>query len=115
MPLFRCGGGQSNPIKTGKFTTNTTSSSGFKVTLGFKPKYVCLVPSNGSTLGACVYDEDVGSTKYERCLSSSITWMTLGGTPQYLGFVSIDNDGFTVMTGSTWYFNTIEWAYFAIG
>ena len=108
-------GGSSAQTKTGTFTTNTTATTGYKVTLGFKPKYVCCVPSNGSTGGACVYNEDVSATKYERSAGSSNAWVNFSATLQYLGFVSIDNDGFTIYTGSTWSLNSIEWAYFAIG
>ena len=102
-------------VKTGKFTTNTTDTTGYKVTLGFKPKYICCVASDGSTGGACVYNKDVGVNKYERSVGQSNSWINIGETPQYLGFVSIDTDGFTIYTGSTWSYSTIEWAYFAIG
>ena len=117
MALFRCasGGGSSAQTKAGTFVTNTTATTGYKVTLGFKPKYVCCVLSNGSTGAACVYNEDVGSTKYERSAGTANTWVNFGATLQYLGFVSIDDDGFTFYTGSTWSFNSLTWAYFAIG
>lgn len=117
MALFRCasGGGGSAKTDHGLFTTNTSQTTGKKITTGFKPKYVCCVPSNGSTGGACVYNEEVSDSKYERSCGSVNTWVNFGATLQYVGFVSIDNDGFTIYTGSTWSFNTIEWAYFAIG
>ena len=117
MALFRCasGGGSSAQTKAGTFVTNTTATSGYKVTLGFKPKYVCCVLSNGSTGAACVYNEDVSDSKYERSCGTVNTWVNFGGTLQYLGMVSIDNDGFTIFTGSTWSFSTLTWAYFAIG
>lgn len=106
------GGGSRTDV--GSFTTNSTATTGYKVTTNFKPKYVCCVLKNGSTGGACIYNEDVSSTKYEKSCGSVNSWVDFSGTLQYVGFVSIDNDGFTFYTGSTWSYNTLEWAYFAI-
>ena len=102
-------------IAQGTFVTNTTLTSGYKVTCGFKPKYICCVLDNGTTGGACVYNEDVSNSKYERSCGTVNTWVNFGATLQYLGFVSIDNDGFTIYTGSTWSLNSLTWRYFAVG
>lgn len=108
MPaLFRCGSG-SEKIKKATVTLSTSTST--KVTLGWKPKYVCVYSTRAYY--SSIYDEDLSTTQYIRATSSGPLLKNLD-TNYSGGFVSIDNDGFTLR-----YTNSsagAEWVYFAIG
>lgn len=93
-------GGGVPDTATGVFVTNTTSASGYKVTLGFKPKYVYVIRDANGTNSA-IYDERISTTKFLRGTSGATTWVNMPAS-QYLGFVSIDNDGFTFYTNSSY-------------
>jgi hypothetical protein len=110
--LYRCGtsgGGGSELVKVGTCTNSSSSTANVSVTLGFKPKYLCVAYSNNCVL---VYDERHSTLKYYRCTSTpgfdgqaSFNQTSTGNTIQ-----SIDNDGFTIRSSGS-----RTWNYFAIG
>lgn len=97
---------------TGTFTTNTTATTGYKVTLGFKPKYLCIIRNSTQTAYNMIYNEDLDATKYNRGTAGANAWRSFEAVSPY-SIESIDNDGFTVYTASGYSSN--EWRYFAIG
>lgn len=115
MAFYRAsigGGGGGGQTATGTFVTNTSSSSGYKVTTGFKPKLVYVVRSSSSNVSAVIYAYDIDANKYIKALPSSTAWRNFESA-NYMSLVSIDNDGFTFWTNDT--YKTYTWDYFAIG
>ena len=113
MAFYRAaiGGGGGGQTAIGTFKTNTTSSSGYKVTTGFKPKYVYAIRDTNGT-NSIIYDERVSTTKFLRGTSGATTWVNMPAT-NYVGFVSIDNDGFKVYTTSS--YSSLDFYYVAVG
>ena len=114
MAFYRAsiGGGGGGQTATGTFTTNTTATTGYKVTLGFKPKQLCLIRDTTSTAYNMLYNEDIDATKYNKGLGASNMWRPFEAQSPY-SMKSIDNDGFTVYTASG--YQTLTWRYFALG
>lgn len=105
---------QKPPVaKSGTFTTNTTAATGYKVTLGFKPKYLCAIRNTSGT-GCVAYVDSLSTTMYYRSLSGGSAWRNFESSGNYIAIKSIDDDGFTVYTGTSTY-STVEWTYFALG
>lgn len=97
-------------FKTDTFTTNTTATTGYKVTLGFKPKYICIIRNTDATAFDMIYNEDITNSKYLRGVTSATNWRNFESNSPY-SIVSIDNDGFTVYTASG--YSGYEYIYFA--
>ena len=117
MAYFRCssgGGSSSTKGATGSFITNTTAATGYKVTLGFRPIQVCIQIDSSTDPYSMRYDENISQTKYARQSYNTSGWRNIPETSGY-GFVSIDDDGFTVYTSTTSSANTKKWWYFAVG
>ena len=99
---------QQPKVKRAIVTLNTSTST--KVTLGWTPKYVCVYST--SVYYSNIYDEILSTTQYIRATSSGPLLKNMN-TNYSGGFVSIDNDGFTLR-----YTNSsagTNWGYFAIG
>lgn len=108
MPaLFRCGSG-SQKVKTGTVTLSTSSTT--KVTLGFKPKYLCAYST--SAYYSNIWLDTMASNKYIRSTSSGPK-MEDWGDNYTGGLVSIDNDGFTLRKSNST--GGLTYQYFAIG
>lgn len=102
------GGGGNVATGTVNFTTSNT-----KVTTNFKPKYIAVAASNGTSVRGFVYNEDISTTKYLQTASgSSAAWGTIGSTG-YVQLVSVSNDGFTVKATQNTY--TGSYNYFVMG
>lgn len=91
-------------------TATASSSVNTKVTLGFKPKYLCVLNASALNARNIVYDETISTTNFAMSTSSSNCAITALGTTSSYRLYSIDNDGFTL---TKWNNNTIH--YFAIG
>ena len=114
MAFYRAvigGGGGGNTAK-GTFTTNTTATSGYKVTLGFKPKYILMARDYTTNAWTMAYNEDISTTKWIRGTTSASVWQNFGSNSPY-SIKSIDNDGFTVYTANN--YHNFQWRYFAMG
>ena len=114
MAFFRSaiGGGGSSSTDVGTFKTSTSATTGYKVTTGFKPAYVCIIDANTSTPYNMIYNSDISTTKYNRGTVSANSWRNLETNTNAYSIKSIDNDGFTVFTAST--YASHNWTYFAI-
>lgn len=99
---------QQPKVKVGTCTNSSSSPANVSVTLGFKPKYLCVSYADSVVL---VYDERHSTTKHYRCTS------TPGFSAQYSfgqsagnALYSIDDNGFTLRSSAN-----RTWNYFAIG
>ena len=98
--------------KTATGSFNLTTSANMTITLGFKPKYICVY--GGSTANPiCVYSEDVSTSKYYSGSSSAyVTNYNLPSTTTNR-INSITSDGFIMNKASSAGVGTYR--YFAIG
>lgn len=112
MAYFRSGtgGGGGGQTATGTFVTNTSASSGYKITTGFRPKLVYVVRSGSTNISAVIYAYDIDANKYLKALPSS-TALRNFESANFVSLVSIDNDGFTIWTNDA--YKTHTWNYFA--
>lgn len=101
---------------SGKFKTNTSADAGYKVTTGFKPKYIAvqrtLTTSDSNTYGF-TYDADMSTNIFAKFAYNQTPKTYTIGTKSVISLISVDDDGFTVYTNesrSAEYHN-----YFAIG
>ena len=117
MALFRCGssgGASGSQVDSGTFVTNTSADSGYKVTTGFKPKYIGVqryVTTSGSNTFGFVYDADMSETVYARFGYNSTIQTQTVGTRSLISLISVNDDGFTVYTNSSR--STDTYSYFA--
>lgn len=91
-------------------TGTASSSANTKISLGFKPKYLCIFSSSSLNARNIVYDETMSTTKFAMSTSSSNCTVYDLGTTNSFRIYSIDNDGFTL---TKWNNNAIH--YFALG
>ena len=95
-------------FKQGSVTLSTSSQT--SVTLGFKPKYLCVYSTN--SYYSNIYDENVSTTSFIRATSSGPLLKAFNSNYSG-GLVSIDSSGFT-LRATTSSVGT-SWKYFAIG
>lgn len=101
---------------TGSVENSTSATT--KVTLGFQPKYVCVLTKVGTGTARLVniYNYDYSTTKAywgSTTSAGSLTEYTIGSGSTTYRIASIDNDGFTLgLTTSAWLGTCY---YFAIG
>lgn len=108
--LLRSGGGGGEKVANGTWKQSTTSRT--KITLGFKPKYLAIQASAGSSASnMIVYNIDVSPTSFK--FASQGTYATdLNFNSSTTGVLySIDNDGFTMNKSDS----AIALEYMAIG
>lgn len=97
-------------IKTGRFIPDVND---YKVTLGFRPKYISVMRDSNGNAGIS-YNADISVAKYYRSLSGASEWRNLESDTAYIAFESIDSDGFTMYVNTSNY-KSVTWYYFAIG
>lgn len=104
-----------NPVYTAIGTFQGSTSVRRKITLGFKPKYLAIMPATTSESYryAYIYNQDISTTQYFLALGTGTSWDNLNSeTNNRLG--RIDSDGFTMnIMGANVALNT--WRYFAKG
>lgn len=103
-------GGASAKYAKGTFSTQTGSA--YSINLGFKPKYLAISRSAGSTAsGMNIYNEDYSTTVFRYATGSIYaTDVALGGSASGR-LKSINSDGFTMNTSAS----VTNMDYFAIG
>lgn len=112
MAYFRAflGGGTSSQVKTGTFSGVPTT---FKLTLGFKPKQICVYRQGVGWMMS--YDENYSTTQFYKSTSTTGSIVNLGATStSNYNMKTIDNDGITIIFASSAYAN-YSWNYYAIG
>lgn len=95
-------------FKQGSVTLSTSSQT--SVTLGFKPKYLCVYSTN--SYYSNIYDENISTTSYIRATSSGPLLKAFDSNYNG-GLVSINSNGFTCRTCTTSV--GLTWKYIAIG
>lgn len=95
-------------VKTGTVTLSTSSTT--KVTLGFRPKYLCAYSTY--SYYSNIWIDTMASNKYIRATSSG-PLMKDWNSNYTGGLVSIDDDGFTLRTSTS--SAGLTYQYFAIG
>lgn len=112
MAYFRAilGGGTSSKVKTGTFSGVTTT---FKLTLGFKPKQICVYRQGMGWMMS--FDENYSTTQFYKATSGSGSIVNLGATStNNYSMKTIDSDGITIIFKDSTYAN-YSWNYYAIG
>ena len=95
-------------FKQGSVTLSTSSQT--SVTLGFKPKYLCVYSTN--SYYSNIYDENISTTQYIRATSTGPLLKNMDSNYNG-GLVSINSNGFTCRTCTTSV--GLTWKYIAIG
>ena len=117
MGLYKCGSSGGTKAAIGIVTGSSSSTT--KVTLGFKPKQICIVQCSNSSsipITGIVYDERYSTTKFVRVTqSTAYTDFSLGNSSGNNGLLSIDNDGFTFQKFTSSSLTNAYLRYFAIG
>lgn len=105
--LRKKGGGKSK-VSTGYIA----SGSSINVTTNFKPKYIYAFGYYGTGTGIIgyVYDESVSTTQYKYFYTNNEFTANVGASDIAGGFMSINNNGFT-LTGYAMY----NYNYIAVG
>lgn len=89
------GGGGGDKVANGTWTQSTTDRT--KITLGFKPKYVAIQASAGSSsTNMIVYNADISTTSFKYATANVYATDSNLGTSTNGVLYSIDNDGFTM-------------------
>ena len=104
------GGGGGGRSATGSFITNTSATSGYKVVTGFRPKYISVFRSNSTNPSAAIYNYDINPNQFFKALPSSCAWRNFESA-NFMSLVSVDNDGFTFWTNSS--YSSYTWDYWA--
>lgn len=108
--FFRSGGGGGEKVANGTWTQSTTDRT--KITLGFKPKYLAIQASAGSSsTNMIVYNIDVSPTSFKFASQGTYATDLNFGSSTGSTLYSIDNDGFTMNKSSS----AISLEYMAIG
>lgn len=109
-PSMNLGGGEYGPSASGTFSTQTDSE--YSINLGFKPKYLAIARSAGSTAsGMTIYNEYYSTTVFRYATGSKYaTDVALGGSNSGQ-LKSINSDGFTMNASAS----VVNMDYFAIG
>lgn len=95
-------------FKQGSVTLSTSSQT--SVTLGFKPKYLCVYSTN--SYYSNIYDENISTTSFIRATSTGPLLKAFDANYNG-GLVSINSNGFTCRTCTTSV--GLTWKYIAIG
>ena len=99
-PSMNLGGGEYGPSASGTFSTQTGSE--YSINLGFKPKYLAISRSNGSSsTGITIYNENYSTTAFRYANGNTYAAdVNLGGSTGGQ-LKSIDSDGFTMNPSSS--------------
>ena len=114
MAYFRAflGGGTSSPTSAGSFNSSSTT---YKLTLGFKPKQIFVYRYvTSSPVWSMSYDENYSTTKYYKCVGSAASIPDIGTGATNFHLASIDDDGVTFAFKDSTYAG-YDWRYYAIG